>query len=63
MKLHHIKQEITEGEIEIEDPAHILEEIEYLPNKPYRDDVIEYNPEELSREDSEHSGRFSLFNV
>lgn len=58
MKLNHIKKEISGGEMQMGDPAHILDEMVYIPNKSSRNDVIEYNPVELSLEDSDASGNY-----
>ena len=59
MKLYHMKQEIRDGNFQLSDPAHMMEDNEemiYLPSKSSRNDVIEYNPAELSLEDSDGSG-------
>ncbi|CAI2387174.1 unnamed protein product [Moneuplotes crassus] len=61
MKLSHIKKEISGGEMHICDPAHMLDEMVYIPNKSSRNDVIEYNPVELSLEDSDASEEYDEY--
>ena len=59
MNLHQIKQEIADVHMEMGNPAHELDDhddIIYIQKKPPRNDVIEYDPVELSLEDSEGSG-------
>lgn len=60
MKLNNIKKEIVEGDMQMADPANMLDEMVYIPNKSSRNDVIEYNPAELSLEDSDASGKLSF---
>ena len=66
MKLQHIKQEIADvsQEYHMEPSVHGIEpgeEVIYVHNKSPHNDVIEYNPAELSMEDSEVEGKFSHF--
>lgn len=63
MKLHNIKKEIVDGGMQMADPANMLDDMEYIPNKASRNDVIEYNPAELSLEDSDASGKLFLLVV
>ena len=60
MKIHHIKQEIADVQLQMGNPAHGMnhhDDIIYVKNKSSRNDVIEYDPVELSLDDSEESGK------
>lgn len=61
MKIHHIKQEIIDSHAHYQmgpktEVIHGLdhnEDVIYIHNKSHKDDVIEYNPAELSLEESD----------